>query len=235
MLSVPFENLDVLLGRPIHLDLAHLQQKIVVARRGGYCFEQSTVFRAALEAAGFHPVAHAARVVMVTPRDAAPRTHMFLSIPLPEGTFVVDPGFGGHGPRLPMLLEEHAVSRLDNEVHYLRRDAGDWVLTTEIDAAPVSLWCSTFERECGIDFEMGNHFTSTFPGSRFVTNLLLRALTPDGRVSVMNQDVTIVRGADVDKRRLASRADLRRLLADNFGFDLPEVDRLKVPAIPEWT
>lgn len=233
-LSVPFENLDVLLARPIRLDLASLQQKIVGARRGGYCFEHTTVFRAALEAIGFSPVSHTARVVVATPRESAPRTHMFLTVPLPEGTFIVDPGFGGHGARVPVRVEENVLARRQSDVHYLRRDGGEWVLTTEIAAAPVSLWQSTLERECPIDFEMGNHFTSTFPNSRFVNNLLLQSLLPNGRVSVMNEDVTIARGADVEKRRLADRADLRRLLIDYFGFDLPEVERLRVPAIPAW-
>ena len=47
--TIPFENLDILLGRPVLLDLASLQAKLVTARRGGYCFEQNTLFQAALD------------------------------------------------------------------------------------------------------------------------------------------------------------------------------------------
>jgi len=49
VLSIPFENLDILLGRPIRLDLASLQAKLIRARRGGYCFEQNSLFAAVLE------------------------------------------------------------------------------------------------------------------------------------------------------------------------------------------
>jgi len=51
--TIPFENIDILLGRPIRLDLPSLQDKLVRDRRGGYCFEHNTLFAAALEAVGF--------------------------------------------------------------------------------------------------------------------------------------------------------------------------------------
>jgi N-hydroxyarylamine O-acetyltransferase len=67
-----------------------------------------------------------------------------------------------------------------------------------------------------------------------VNRLMLRALTADGRVSVLNQDVTVVHS---DARRsypLADRGELRDLLGQHFGFDLPEVETMRVPAIPQW-
>jgi N-hydroxyarylamine O-acetyltransferase len=68
-----------------------------------------------------------------------------------------------------------------------------------------------------------------------VTRLMLRALTPDVRVSMMNQDVTVRDASSQQKRVITDRADLRRLLIDHFGFDLPEVERLRVPSVPQWT
>ena len=60
--AVPFENLDVLLGRGIRIDLESLQNKLVHARRGGYCFEHATLFAAVLEQLGFQPTRHSSRV-----------------------------------------------------------------------------------------------------------------------------------------------------------------------------
>jgi len=96
------------------------------------------------------------------------------------------------------------------------------------------LWMSTLEADSPMDFLMANHFTSTWPESPFVNRLMLRALTPDGRVSVMNRDVTLLRGAASEKRELADRAALRTLLVEHFGFDLPEAEGVRVPAVPEW-
>src|SRR5438046_8526480 len=65
MSKIPFENLDVLLGRRIRLDIDGLQRKLVHQRRGGYCFEHATLFAAVLEAIGFKPARHSARVTLI--------------------------------------------------------------------------------------------------------------------------------------------------------------------------
>lgn len=234
MSAIPFENLDVLLGRPVRLDLEGLQAKLVAARRGGYCFEHVTLFAAVLERIGFAPVRHSARVVLVNPPTAAPRTHMFLSVPLAEGRFVVDPGFGLLAPRLPVRLEEGSKASLDRESHWMARHGGFWVMRAQTPEKAVDAWVSTLEADNAVDFEMANHYTSTHPASGFVNRLMLRALTSDGSVAVMNREVTFRDSGVARANQLADRASLRRLLVDHFGFDLPEVERIRVPTIPEW-
>ena len=64
---------------------------------------------------------------------------------------------------------------------------------------------------------------------------MMRALTADGRVTVMNRDLTIWRANEPHSTRLADRGALRTLIVEHFGFDLPEVEHLRVPSIPEWT
>ncbi len=235
MLRIPFENLDVLLGRPVRLDLPGLQDKLVRARRGGYCFEQVTLLAAALEAMGFAPQRHAARVVRYLPREQAPRTHMFLTVALPEGRFVLDPGLGGPAPRRPLPLAADTPVAVDSDVHWLHREERQWVLRLSSRGETHDLWLSPIEPDIEVDFEMGNHYTSTYPQSTFRQNLTLRALTPDGRVTVRNRDLAIERGASVERSQLVDRRHLRALLQEYFGFDLPQVEGLRVPRIPEWT
>ncbi len=231
---IPFENLDVLLGRPIRLELEALERKLVHERRGGYCFEHATLFAAVLEQLGFRPVAHSARVVLVTPRPAAPRTHMFLTVPLDEGTFLVDPGFGGHAPRAPIPFLDGAEVTARGETHRLARGGGEWTLKIKTGQDFADLWMSTAEPENPIDFELGNHWVATHPSSAFVNRLMMRAFTDDGRVSVMNREVTIEHHGELRRSQLADRHALRKLLIDDFGFDLPEVERLRVPMLPDW-
>ena len=234
MMRIPFENLDVLLGRGVRLDLDTLYGKLVLARRGGYCYEHATLFQAVLRHLGFEPVAHAARVVMATPRTDAPRTHMFLSVLIGSDTFVLDPGFGGHAPIVPVPLVAGAQVRDGNDVHRMVRRDDEWTLETDIGGAAVPLWSSSLEPQYPVDFVMANHFVSTFPDSPFVTGLRLRALTDEGRVSVMNRDVTIVQGDRKELAILPDRSTLRALLTQFFGFDLPAVERLRVPSVTEW-
>jgi N-hydroxyarylamine O-acetyltransferase len=234
MAAIPFENLDVLFGRPVRLDLDGVQGKLVRARRGGYCFEHATLFAAVLERLGFHPVRHTARVVLFAPRTQSPRTHMFLTVPLGEGTFVVDPGFGAFAPCVPIVLGEGTAALLGLATHWMARDEEVWVLRTQSGGKTLDCWVSTLDHDNLVDFEVGNHFTATHPTSPFVNRIMMRALTGDGRVTVMNRDLTIWRGNEAHAAQLADRTALRSLLVEHFGFDLPEVERLRVPSIPEW-
>jgi len=84
-LAIPYENIDVLLGRPPKLDMASLQAKLVSGRRGGYCFEQNLLLRAALRALGFRATGMLARVVRGFPADAPMNaSHMVVRVDLPE-------------------------------------------------------------------------------------------------------------------------------------------------------
>lgn len=238
---IPFENLDVLLGRPVRLDLDSLQGKLVRARRGGYCFEHATLFAAVLEKLGFQPVRHAARVILFVPRGEAPRTHMFLTVSLQGTRFVVDPGFGPFAAPAPLPLGDAPLplgdgveTRTDNDTHWMDRDGDLWVLRVRTGDKRFDGWVTTLEHENPIDFEVANHFVSTHPASLFVNTIMMSALTPDGRVNLRNRDLNILRGPEPQAMQLADRAALRALLLEHFGFDLPDVEHLRVPAIPEW-
>jgi N-hydroxyarylamine O-acetyltransferase len=234
MAAIPFENLDVLLGRGIRIDLDSVVAKLVTARRGGYCFEHGTLFQAALRALGIESTAHAARVLLVVPKAEAPRTHMFLTVVADGVTWVLDPGFGGQGPLVPVPLVEGQEARLGRDVHRLLRRDGEWVLEGLVNGAMTALWTSSLEPQFPVDFALANHYVSTFPDSPFVQRLMIRAITVDGRVSAMNRDVTTLREGVAEKHQLADRAALRALLDRHFGFDLPEIATVRVPSIPAW-
>jgi N-hydroxyarylamine O-acetyltransferase len=119
--------------------------------------------------------------------------------------------------------------------HRMVRQGDEWVLEAHLDGTWIALWSSMLEPAEPVDFLMGNHFVSTFPTSPFVTNLMLRAITPSGRVSVMNRAVTRRRDDCAETKLIESRAALRTLLNEDFGFDVPETERLRVPSVPEWT
>jgi N-hydroxyarylamine O-acetyltransferase len=234
MAAIPFENFDVLLGRGVRVDLDGVFGKLVTGRRGGYCFEHGTLFQAALRALGVEATAHAARVLLVAPKAEAPRTHMFLTVVDAGTTWVLDPGFGGPGPIVPVPLVEGREAHQGRDLHRLVRRDGEWVLEGVIAGAMTPLWTSSLEPQFPVDFALANHYVSTFPESMFATRLMIRALTPEGRVSAMNRDVTMLRHGVAEPHQLADRAALRSLVAAHFGFDLPEIERLRIPSVPEW-
>jgi N-hydroxyarylamine O-acetyltransferase len=216
---IPFENLDILLGRPIRLDLEGLQAKLVHARRGGYCFEQNTLFAAALEAVGFRVTRLAARVRVGTTR-LLPRTHMLLKVDLDGATWLADVGFGGGGLLLPVPLAPGPPVRQYAWTYRVREEAGLWVLQALHQGSWHDLYAFTLEPQYEVDFEVANHYTSTHPSSRFVQTLTVQRSTPEVRYILRNQEFAIQRGDDVSSRPVAD-GELLPLLAETFGLAFP--------------
>lgn len=178
MQAIPFENLDVLLGRPVSLDIDAIAAKLVHARRGGYCFEHATLFAHVLEELGFGVARHSARVTLVVKRHEAKRLHMFLTVALPDGVFVVDPGFGGPAALRPLPLADAGAEPPHGATHWMASDAGSWTLRTIVDGEARDAWVSTLERDQPADFVVANHYTATHPASPFLNRLMLVASRP---------------------------------------------------------
>jgi N-hydroxyarylamine O-acetyltransferase len=231
--SIPFESFDVLLGRPIRLDPEGLHAKIITARRGGYCFEHASLMHAALDAMGFAPVRHASRVVIFEARHESVRQHMFLTAAIGGATYVIDPGFGPFACPLPIPTDGTPVPT-GAPTHRLVREGNDWVLYISRDGEQIQGWISTMEGEYPVDFEMMNYYIATHPASFFTHNILASAVTPEGRVNIMNQDVNIIRNGAAEPAHLADRKALRALVTEHFGFDLPELETIKVTGVPDW-
>jgi N-hydroxyarylamine O-acetyltransferase len=108
--AIPFENLDPHRGVPVALDLAALEAKLIRARRGGYCFEQNLLLKAALESLGYGVALHLARVRWNMPADAPlSRTHLVLAIDDGTATWLGDVGFGPGSLLVPIRFEPGAA------------------------------------------------------------------------------------------------------------------------------
>jgi N-hydroxyarylamine O-acetyltransferase len=223
---IPFENLDVLLGRPIRLDLPALQAKLVAARRGGYCFEQNTLFAAALEALGFRVTRLAARVRLGA-TSMRPRTHMALAVEIDGASLLADVGFGNAGLVLPLPFADGEVVRQYAWAYRLRAEGGTWVLQAERDGDFADLYAFTLEPQHAVDYEMANWFTSTSPSSSFTQVLTAQRAAPDVRRMLRDRVYTEDRGAVVEQRTLADDDEVLRVLAADFGLEFPPGTRFR--------
>jgi N-hydroxyarylamine O-acetyltransferase len=226
--AIPFENLDILLGRPIDLDLAALQAKLVGARRGGYCFEQNTLFEAALRALGFGVTALAARVRTGT-TGVRPRTHMLLRVDLPESTYLADVGFGGGGPVHPLPLENGASVTTGPFTHRLRSEDQLWVLQAATRDGWSDLYAFTLEPQYPVDFEMANHYTSTHPRSAFVLNLTAQRSWPERRAVLRNRELALTTAEGESVSTIRDPEHLLHVLATEFGLAFPAGTRFSRP------
>jgi N-hydroxyarylamine O-acetyltransferase len=226
---IPFENLDILLGRPIALDLASLQSKLVARRRGGYCFEHNLLFAAVLREFGLEPVMLAARVRFRT-TAILPRTHMLLLVEGEGSRWLADVGFGGEGLLLPVPFGNGEEAR-----HYAwtyrvieEAGAGTWILQSRRNDAWLDLYAFTLEPQQAVDYEIANHYMSTHPDSRFVQTLTVQLPGTQRRMILRNRDLIEDRGNTVLERRIESDEEFGGALQEYFGLDMPKEDCIAI-------
>lgn len=225
--TIPFENIDVRLGRPIRLDHDSLVAKLIRARRGGYCFEHNTLFAAVLRSLDFAVTTLEARVRPPGAAALLPRTHMALRVDLDGEGVLADVGFGGDGLLAPVPLdggvaedfgEAFRVGR-EGRLHVLqRRDADGWR----------DLYAFTLDEAHPVDYVMANHFTSTWPESAFVRTLTVQLSRPGERRVLRNRTYTVRRKSGVSVRELADE-EFVPVLRDDFALELPDDTPLPLP------
>ncbi len=222
VLGVTFENLDVLLGRRIRLEPEALIEKLVHARRGGYCFEQNGLFGYVLAALGFVVTPLAARTRYGIPDDVATgRTHLLLKVDLPEGAYIADVGFGGLNPTAPFVLAYDVEQTTQLETYRFVRWGEGYELQARLGVVWTILYRFTLEPQTAPDQEISNWWVSTSPQSRFVQSLILARPRADRRVNLLNNRLTVRhRDGVVEERFLTGSDDLAEALQQHFDLDL---------------
>jgi N-hydroxyarylamine O-acetyltransferase len=221
--AIPFENLNPLLGLTVRLDVDSLQRKLVRSRRGGYCFEHNSLLFHALRALGFRVSGLAGRVVWSRPDDSLPaRSHMVLRVEIEGVVYLADVGFG-MSPTGPLLLEPDREQQTPHEPFRLLRMDGQFTLQAKLQGEWVSFYCFDLQEQAPIDYEVANHYVSTYPTSHFVTSLIAARALPDRRYGLRNNRLSIhaLDGAH-EQRVLTSAAEISAALSELFGITVPD-------------
>jgi N-hydroxyarylamine O-acetyltransferase len=233
--TIPFENLDVLLGRGISLDPAAIEQKLVGDRRGGYCFEQNSLLLLALEALGFRVTPLSARVRLQRPRDyTPPRTHLFVRVEIDGVAWLADVGVGALSLTSAIRLEAEGEQATPHEPRRIVREGARLFHQARLGGEWSDVCEFTLEEMPPIDRELANWFTSTHPQSHFRNRLIVaRAGLAGTRLSILNGELTL-RQADgrSDVHALASPEELLAVLAERFGLRFPAGTRFGPPGSP---
>ena len=222
--AIPFENLDVLLGRPISLAPEALFQKLVVDGRGGYCFEQNGLFLEVLRELGFQVAPLSARVRLQRPRDfTPPRTHVFLRVELDGESWLTDVGVGGLSLTSPLRLTVGAEQTTRHEPRRITQEGTRLFHQVRLGADWQDVCEFTLEEMPPIDRVLANWYTSAHPESHFKNRLIVARAAPEGqRVSILNDEFTLRdRDGVATTQRMASPTELLAVLLKHFGLSFP--------------
>ncbi|MFA9477895.1 arylamine N-acetyltransferase [Phycisphaerales bacterium AB-hyl4] len=228
VMSIPFENIDVLVGRTPSLHLNDIFGKLVQRRRGGYCYEHNLLLAAALERVGFQVERLLARVYKSSD-EIAPRTHMLLRVTLPESddeqVWLADAGLGVLRPLDPLPWRDGAVSQQHGWRYRLEVEAnGVWRLHLHEAEGWRELYRFALETQHPADYEMSNYYTATHPGSPFVSRLLVANVSPQRRMLLRDMQLTEFTDADHKKTWSIRPEGLNVCLAEYFGMTLSDVE-----------
>jgi N-hydroxyarylamine O-acetyltransferase len=237
--AIPFENLDIMLGRGVQVDLDSIQAKLVHARRGGYCFEHGQLFGAALERLGFSVDRLLARVVP----DGAPmrpRTHLTLRVgagpaQAAPAAWLADVGFGSSPPGPLALGGPRASGRQDVDGWVYEVVPGDdetWKLRELQGGDWVTLYRYEYQRVYPADVVMANHFTATYPESWFTWQPIVVRRGADALHSIVGRGYTITRPGHVKERQVLTDEEFAAALTGIFGLTFTAEDLAALVAGP---
>jgi N-hydroxyarylamine O-acetyltransferase len=219
LMSVPFENLDIPLRRPIVLDEAALFNKIVERRRGGFCYELNGLFACLLRELGFNVQMLSAGVMGRDGQFGPDFDHMTLLVTL-EQRWLADVGFGDSF-REPILLDERCDQPQDGRAYRLDQDISHLILMQrERDGNWEAQYRFTLQPRQLADYQEMCLFQQTSPQSSFTQRRICTRATPEGRITLSDMRlITTVNGTRTE-RTLADPAEYARMLHEHFAIDL---------------
>jgi len=221
--TLSFASVGPRLGDHLPLDLASLYDRIVVRRRGGYCFEQNGLMYDVLEELGFKVTLQMARVLLNL--DVHPGlTHRLTLVDFEGGRYIVDVGFGSMGPRLPVNMDPSLSPPATHPYFIKETRPGELCLHMMKDGAPWMLYRFELVRYGPADCEVGHFYSHKNPKANFVNNLIA-ARKLDGEIhSLRNRDYWILRPSGDDQYVVADGPDLKRILTEAFGLRVTDTE-----------
>jgi arylamine N-acetyltransferase len=225
--TIPFENLDPILGVPVDdLSAAALTDKLVHRGRGGYCYEQNGLMGYVLTEIGFRVRRLAGRVIWMLGPDAPlpAQTHTVLAVRFPgaQATYLVDVGFGGQTPTSPIRVEIGGIQQTTREPYRLEDRRDGLVLQAEVRGDWQDLYEFSTRTQPQIDLTVGSWYVSTHPKSHFVTGLLVAMVTDDARYNLSGRNLAIHRDGETEKVLLDGAAAVLDTLRDRFGINIDD-------------
>ncbi|MET7942289.1 arylamine N-acetyltransferase [Streptomyces sp. NPDC005302] len=238
--TVPFENLSIHLGEEIVLDEKRLLDKLVGARRGGFCYELNGAFGALLSSLGFDVTLLAARVYGDDGKPGIPYDHLALRVRTVDGgDWITDVGFGAHS-HYPLAFGERGEQRDPAGVFGVVesgpdaagvRGAGDGRESKDLDVVLGDKRQYRLEMRPRVleDFVVGAWWHSTSSLSNFSRSLVCSRVTKDGgRITLSGRKFTVT---DPDGAKevveVATDDEVLAVYRERFGIELDRVPEVR--------
>lgn len=221
--AIPYENLDVLLGRPVSLAPEAAFEKLVTARRGGWCYEMNGLLAAMLEEIGFSVTRMAGAVMRAERGDVTLGNHLVLRVDL-DRPYIADVGFGdGILEPIPLAFGPHHCAGYDFRLEHLE---DDWLRFHNHALGGPPYFDFQLRPADPEQLNATCQWLATSPDSIFAQTALGFRHTPDGIVALLGRTIRRVRPGEKTTESIDSADHFVSVLKREFGLDVPEVAAL---------
>lgn len=222
--AIPFENLDPLMELPVRLQLSDIEQKLLLERRGGYCLEHNLLLKAVLESMDYAVTAVSAGVLWGHDpgHEPAQDSHLALLVDIAGVIWLADVGFGGPVMTGPIRLRADAEQELPLGRYRLLGGYPKWTLEGQI----VDAWQPFYNFTASAIADSELVAMNDYALRRHRSNLMVARVDGNRRLALRNARFNIHENGETTTRLLTSTLELRDVLSNAFGLQLPETDRL---------
>jgi N-hydroxyarylamine O-acetyltransferase len=219
LISIPFENLDIHMGRRIRLSEDAFYEKIIKHHRGGFCYELNGSFASLLRRLGFKVRMLSARVASKTGGFSPEFDHMTLLVTMKD-CWLADVGFGDSFTE-PKLLDYLGPQTDSGRIYQITRKMGGRLLSRW--DAEKKIWEPqyqfTLQARNLADYARRCRWHETSPNSHFRKGRMCTQLTPNGRVTLTDRKLIVTRGSKRTESSVKTRTEFNRLLQKQFGMN----------------
>ncbi|MCV9388627.1 arylamine N-acetyltransferase family protein [Reichenbachiella ulvae] len=218
MMHVPFENLDIHLGNEIILDAKRVLQKVIIKKRGGFCYELNGIFCLLLKAIGFDAQLISARVYSEG-NYGREMDHAAILVHLDHKSYLCDVGFGDSFLS-PKVMHVGEVQMDYNLYYRIDKNAeGDYILSRSEDSITFTeLYLFTKKERQWIEFIDMCHFHQHNPSSHFTQKKVITIAKPDGRLTLSDEKMTRVQLGQKIETPILNHDEFQVLLHQHFGI-----------------
>lgn len=217
--TIPFENFNVRLEKPISIEPKDIFEKLILNNRGGYCYELNILFAELLKEIGFKVTPLIGRPLYGYNNALRPRTHMILKVHLHQKNYLCDLGFGGKGLIEPIELVYGQDNEQFGEVFSLANHPEGYELQCKIEDEWLSLYSFDLTEQSYIDYELANFYNMSSPDSRFTQQIICAKPTPQGRILLLDKTFKYVHEGKNIIKTLDSIEEYEAILHTYFNID----------------
>jgi len=220
LLSIPFEDLDIPSKR-IELNLEKVYKKIILNKRGGFCYELNGLLHWLLTSLGFSVDMLSARVFNASTNEFGPEyDHLVLLVHL-DKDHIVDVGFGDSF-RVPIEIPDGEVVDVSGRYKIFQNSDKVFELKQKKEESWHPQYIFSIDPKRFEEFSEMCAFQQKSPTSHFRTRMLCTLATETGRITLSNNSLTITDGDKKDRIEFSDKNDFHKLLRKYFAIDLKQ-------------